>query len=93
MEVQELKGAEDDWLISVQVDLKNQDNFKQLVCELGIKEYKEILRCEGRLLNSDLDSKARKPVILPRQRRFTRLVVEECHRRVHHSGIRSTFIS
>ena len=90
LEVYELKGAENEWLISVQVDLKKQDNFKQLVGELGIKEHKGILRCEGRLLNSDLDSEARKPVILPRQHRFTRLVVEECHQRVHHSGIRST---
>lgn len=35
-------------------------------------------------------SEARKPVILPRQHRFTRLVVEECHQRVHHRGVRST---
>ena len=90
LEVHELKGAENEWLKSVQVELKQQDNFKQLVGELGIREHKEILRCEGRLLNSDLDSEARKPVILPRQHRFTRLVVEECHQRVHHSGIRST---
>ena len=87
LEVHELKGAENEWLISVQVDLKKQDNFKQLVGELGIKEHKGILRCEGRLLNSDLDSEARKPVILPRQHRFTRLVVEECHQRVHHSEL------
>ena len=30
------------------------------------------------------------PVILPRQHRFTRLVIEECHQRVHHSGVRAT---
>ena len=65
LEIYELKGAESDWLKSVQVDLKKQDNFKQFVGEFGIKEHQEILRCEGRLLNSDLDSEARKPVILP----------------------------
>ena len=48
------------------------------------------MRYQGRLLNSDLDNEGRKPVILPRQHRFTRLVVEECHWRVHHGGIRPT---
>ena len=46
---------------------------------------------EGRLVNSDLESEARRPVILPRQHRFTRLVIEECHQGVHHSGVRATF--
>ena len=46
--------------------------------------------CEGRLVNSDLESETRRPVILPRQHRFTRLVIEECHQRVHHSGVRAT---
>ena len=88
--VDELKCAESEWLKTVQSDLKKQDNFKQLVSELGIKEDRDILRCEGRLVNSDLESEARKPVVLPRQHRFTRLVVEECHQRVHHSGVRAT---
>ncbi|PFX29857.1 hypothetical protein AWC38_SpisGene5316 [Stylophora pistillata] len=46
LEIYELKGAESEWLKSVQVDLKKQDNFKQLVGEFGIKEHQEILRCE-----------------------------------------------
>ena len=90
LEADELKCAEIEWLKSVQSDLKQQTNFKQLVSELGIKEDRAILRCEGRLVNSDLESEARRPVILPRQHRFTRLVIEECHQRVHHSGVRAT---
>ena len=88
--VEELKCAEVEWLKSVQNDLRKQHNFKQLVRELGIKAEKDVLRCEGRLVNSDLESEARKPVILPRKHKFTRLVVEECHQRVHHSGVRAT---
>ena len=90
LEADELKCAEIEWLKSVQSDLKQQTNFKQLVSELGIKEYRAILRCEGRLVNSDLESEARRPVILPRQHRFTRLVIEEYHQRVYHSGVRAT---
>ena len=91
-EADELKCAEIEWLKSVQSDLKQQTNFKQLVSELGIKEDRAILRCEGRLVNSDLESEARRPVILPRQHRFTSLVIEECHQRVHHCGVRATLV-
>ena len=90
LEADELKCVEIEWLKSVQSELKQQTNFKQLVSELGIKEDRAILRCEGRLVNSDLESEARRPVILPRQHRFPRLVIEECHQRVHHSGVRAT---
>ena len=48
------------------------------------------MRCSGRLVNSDLEFDARRPVVLPRDHRFTRLVIEDCHRRVHHSGVRAT---
>ena len=90
LEVTELKNAEMEWIRSIQDDLKRQDNFKQLVSELGVKEDRGILRCVGRLVNSDLEFDARRPVILPRQHRLTRLVIEECHQRVHHSGVRAT---
>ena len=90
LEVTELKNAEMEWIRSVQDDLKKQDNFKQLVSELDVKEDRGILRCVGRLVNSDLEFDARRPVLLPIQHRLTRLVVEECHQRVHHSGVRAT---
>lgn len=92
LQVAELKGAKREWLKSVQSDLKKQGNFKQLVSELDIEEDRGILRCEGRLVNWDLESEARKPIILPRQHRFIRLVVEECHQRVNHSGVRATLV-
>ena len=53
LEADELKCAEIEWLKSVQSDLKQQTDLKQLVSELGIKEDRTILRCEGRLVNSD----------------------------------------
>ncbi|XP_067025655.1 uncharacterized protein [Acropora muricata] len=51
---------------------------------------RNVLRCEGRLLNSDLEIDAGKPVILPTKHPFTRLIIEECHQRVLHSGVRAT---
>ena len=61
LEADELKCAEIEWLKSVQSDLKQQTNFKELVSELGIKEDRAILRGEGTLVNSDLESEARRP--------------------------------
>ncbi len=90
LKVTELKNAELEWIRSAQGDLKKQDNFKQLVSELGVKEDGGILRCVGRLVHSDLELNARRPVILPRQHRLTRLIIEECHKRVQHSGVRAT---
>ena len=63
LEAGELKCTEIEWLKSVQSDSKQQTNFKQLIRELGIKVDRAILRCEGRLVNSDLESEARRPVI------------------------------
>ena len=90
LEANELKDAEIEWLKSAQTELKKQHNFKQLEKERGIGTERNVLRCEGRLLNSDLEIDARQPVILPTKHAFTRLISEECHQRVLHSGVRAT---
>ena len=77
-----IKSARDEW--------KKQDNFKQLVSELGVVEQGEILRCVGRLVISDLDFDARRPIILPRKHHLTRLIIQNSHANVHHSGVRAT---
>ena len=38
LKVAELKNAEVEWVKSAQDDLKKQENFKQLVSELGVKK-------------------------------------------------------
>jgi len=48
------------------------------------------LRCECRLVNSDLELDARTLSILPRKHHLTELIVRDCHERVHHSGARAT---
>ena len=47
-----------------------------------------MLRCIARLENSDLDESASKPFILPKEHEFTRLVIKDCHIKVHHNGLR-----
>ena len=77
--VTELKTAKMKWIQSAQDDLKQQDNFKQLASELSVKEDRGV----GKLVNSDPEFDAQKPVILPRQHRLTRFITEQCHQRVH----------
>ena len=44
----------------------------------------------GRLVNSDLDFDARRPIILPRGHHLTKLIIQECRESLHHSGMRAT---
>lgn len=76
----DLMKAEEEW---IKVKLRNQTNFQQLLSKFGIVEERGILRCAGRLVNSDLETEARRPVIkLPKEHRLTELIIDDCHNRV-----------
>ena len=87
---EEIKTAEIDWIKITQCELKQQDNYRQLTRKLGLVDEDGILKCTGRLVNSDLDLDVQKPILLPKQHQFTRLIIEAYHRKVHHCGVRST---
>ena len=44
----------------------------------------------GRVVNSDLEFDARRPVFLPRKHHLTELIIRDFHERVHHTGVRAT---
>ena len=90
LEVSELKEAKIELIELVQNELKKQGNFKQLVSELGIVEQGGIFRCSDRLVNSDLEFDARRPIILPRKNHLTKLIIRDCHERVHDNGVTAT---
>ena len=87
---EEINRAEIEWVKVTQCEIKEQDNYKQLVRKLGLVEEDGILRCTSRLSNSDLELDAQKPILLPKEHKFTRSVIEACHQKVHHCGVRST---
>ena len=87
---EELVQAEGEWLKAAQADLRRQGNFQHLVSELGLVENDRILRCVGKLVNSDLEVDVRRPIILPRDHAYTTLVIRDCRERVLHSGVRAT---
>jgi transposase InsO family protein len=86
----EINRAEIEWVKVTQCELKEQDNYKQLARKLGLIEEDGILRCTGRLGNSDLELDAQKPILLPKEHKFTRSIIEAWHQKVHHCGVRST---
>ena len=58
---------------------------------LGVKaDSDNILRCHGRLQNSDIQYDAKFPKLLPKQDHFTYLVVMDCHIRLLHAGVAHT---
>ena len=54
------------------------------------KDDKGILRCGGRLKNAPIPFNARFPIFLPRSSHFTNLVINECHLKGLHNGVRET---
>jgi len=84
----ELTEAEREWLKATQADLQRQKNFQQLKTEMGVAESEGILRCVGRLVNSDLEFDAHRPIVLPRDHAYTTMVTRDCHEKVMHGGVR-----
>ena len=49
-----------------------------------------ILVCKGRLEFSELEMSTKNPIILPKNDRFTELIIMDCHRKVHHCKVLAT---
>jgi hypothetical protein len=84
--VEEIRYAESALIKDVQVSLRNKKDFQHFVKQLGLVDRDGILKCKGRLSNSDLQEAAREPIILPKERWLTELIISACHKRVHHCG-------
>ena len=88
---EELKEGRNLWIRESQRKLELKPNYENLKQQLGIYEDEEhILRCRGRLGNSCLTEETRFPIILPRNHQLSRLIVEACHRKVHHGGLKES---
>ena len=88
--VHEVVESERIWIEEAQAKLTAEEKYAQFSVSLRLKEEEGILRCQGRLKNSDLEFDNRYPIILPKDHRLTELIVRKCHEEVHHSGVRAT---
>ena len=87
----EIEQAEKAWVKEAQSNLMNQKNFTQLQRDLGLyTDEDEVIRCHGRIPGKVLEAQAKHPALLPRDHHLTKLFIEQCHKRVHHGGVRET---
>ena len=95
----ELKEAEKLWICHIQrkhfqdcyeaIENKKRCNLqKQLGVYLGASG---LMRCKGRLDNSDLNESAKHPILLPKDDRVTHLIIVNTHRHILHSGVSQTY--
>ena len=72
--------------------LKNKTN--NLTSQLGINvDTNGLLKCSGRLKYANNCEGARKPLFLPRQHRYTDLIIEKYHQSQLHTGTAQTLAS
>ena len=62
----------------------------ELVKKLGLFLEEGIIRCRGRINNSELSYSAKFPVLLPKKHWFTNLLIEDAHRKALHGGVQDT---
>ena len=88
----EIQKAEELIILSVQSQL-DQKNLTNPEKQLGLyKDEQGLVRCKGRLNNSDLNVETRNPILLPRDHPLTTLVIRQCHANVLHNGVKETLL-
>ena len=49
-----------------------------------------IIRCRSRIGNAMMPDSSKKPILLPSKSRYSELLLEDCHEKVFHNGLRDT---
>jgi hypothetical protein len=100
LNAESLNEAENIWIKFVQAtSFKDEiqrlnsrnEGMNQLINQLALfLDKKGVIRCQGRLENTNLPHETKRPILLPSKHRFIELIIEEEHQRVHHNGIKET---
>lgn len=70
-----------------------QEQLDKARKQLGLfKDADGIIRCKGRLNNSDLHLETRNPILLPRSHHVTALLIRQSHADVMHNGVKETLL-
>ena len=62
---EEIRNAKNCWIREAQKELNRQPNYEQLKLRLEVREDSGILKCFGRLGQSELELETKQPVLLP----------------------------
>ena len=90
---EEVQQAKELWYKEVQRSVLKDRKFNQVKLSLSLfPDKKGIWRCGGRLKNAPISFDAHFLIFLPRCSRFTHLVINDCHCKVLHNGVRDTLM-
>ena len=67
---------------------QNKATPPSYVTQFGLFLDQGVMKCKGRMNNSELPVNARNPILLPAKHEFVRLIIKDVHESTHHSGIR-----
>ena len=90
---EEVRKAENLWIVSIQQNLLLDPKYEQWKSQLGFfVDDKGLIRCRGRLSNAELPYSAKYLVLLPRSHPITTLIIQRCHEAVGHNGVKETLV-
>ena len=101
---EDLDKAEHHWIRYIQsLSFKQELQYLQgdhshaapiYVQQFGLfMDERGLLRCKGRINNSDLHLEQKNPILLPSKHAYIDLMIKEFHHRVRHSGINDTLVA
>ena len=98
LDASEIANAEKIWTTYIQqtkyskvVDSIEEKKPNNLVSQLGLYlDMNGHIRCRGRLENADICEGAKHPILLPRDHRYTTLVIQMYHEKAFHTGCSQT---
>ena len=88
----EIENAEKSVILFAQsqFDQKKLSNSEK---QLGLyKDAQGLIRCKGRLANSDLSFETGNPILLPRDHPLSVMIIRQCHINVLHNGVKETLL-
>ena len=79
------------WITIIQQALVKDERFDNWHRQFDLfKDEQGLWRCRGRLGKADIPENTRHPVLLYGKHYLTLLIVQECHERVFHGGVKDT---
>ena len=91
LSAEDIAMAEELWIRDIQSKLISNTKFKGWEREFGVfVDAKGILRCGRRLGNADLTETEKHPALLDASHHVTSIIIQACHERVHHNGVKET---
>ena len=87
----DINRAEVYWITIIQQALVKDERFDNWHRQFDLfKDERGLWRCRGRLGKADIPENTRHPVLLYGKHYLTLLIVQECHERVFHGGVKDT---